>query len=174
MYVTLSEMISRFGAVEIIRATNDKTEASVSVDLLAEYAEDPTAVETTPDLLAVVRAVDQAVHDAESVALSHLSELYRDSHGLTAETAPRALIKVTADLARYYLHDNRATERVKDAHDAAMEWLQTAARGRLGLGRNAVGEDPRRSGGPSIVQRNSLPSRVFEPGMEDRFVNGTF
>lgn len=179
MYLPFHIFVRRVGAREVVRATNDRwtdaTEPALTAELEAYVAAlergDPPPEPSEP-LSAVIGEVTEAIRDAESFALSHLGSLYPTSRTMTYETAPRSLIKATVTVARFYLHDNRATERVRQDYETAAEWLNTAAKGRISLGPAPEGqEDQRRAGSPLIVDRSQLPSRVFPDG-DDRYVDG--
>ncbi len=69
---------------------------------------------------------------------------------------PVALVAVECELARYWLFDDAAPDRVKDGYDQAIAWLKDVAAGRALLALPAAGEDSV-SGSPSW----EAPDRLF-------------
>ena len=55
---------------------------------------------------------------------------------------PVALMATAGDLARYWLYDDAAPERVREAYEDALAWLREVAAGRIGLNLPATGANP--------------------------------
>lgn len=109
-YATQSQMVERFGALELIQLT-DRAE---------------------PLTGAIVAAVlDAALLDADQEIDSYL----RGVRALPlAEPIPERLVRVACDLARYHLYDDRAPEGVRTRYQDAIRWLRDVAAGKAALG----------------------------------------
>lgn len=107
-YATLSDLIARFGEREIVDLT-DRTG---------------------------VGAVDEAIAQAAlDEAASMIDGYLRDRYALpVAAPVPAVLARIACDLARFYLAAERATEEMRDRHDAARRLLADIASGRVRLG----------------------------------------
>ena len=133
-YATKQDLIDRFGEMELKQLT-DRVNTP------------PTTIDDT----AVTRALD----DATGLADSYLGKQY----ALPLSVTPDRLIKVVADVARYYLHGKRADKDspIARAHDEALAWLKDVARGLVAL--DAEGVVPAQSGGGSVKAKPA--DRVF-------------
>lgn len=77
---------------------------------------------------------------------------------------PPVLTAVACELARYWLFDDAAPERVKDGYDQAMAWLKDVAAGRFTLNAPLVGDESA-AGSPAW----RAPTRLFTAATLDRF-----
>ncbi|MDG4595482.1 MAG: DUF1320 domain-containing protein [Candidatus Contendobacter sp.] len=68
------------------------------------------------------------------------------------------IVAVAGDLARYYLYDDAVPERVQKAHDDAVAWLKSAARGDVILIGAAGPETATAQPGPPAY---AAPARTF-------------
>lgn len=106
-YATQQDLSDRFGASELAQLT-DRTAG------------------TTIDVTVVARALSDA--DAEIDA--YLGARY----ALPLTTVPSVLARVAADIARYRLHEDRATESVRTRYEDAVTFLKRVAAGDVQLG----------------------------------------
>lgn len=116
-YAQKSDLIDRFGERELVQLT-DRTHTPPS----------------TVDDVVVGRALD----DAAGLIDGYLGKVY----ALPLASIPANLIKLSADIARYYLHGKSADKdsAVTRAHGEAIAWLKDVAAGRVQL--DAGGEVP--------------------------------
>lgn len=133
-YATQQDLVDRFGATELIQLT-DRTNTPVS----------------TIDSVVVNRALD----DASAFIDTYLTKVAR----LPLDVVPAALVRLTADIARYYLHGKAAEKDgpVERAYNDAADWLRDVSRGLVEL--STGGETPPPAGGGSV--KSSAPGRVF-------------
>lgn len=106
-YATQTDLVERFGATELAQLT------------------DPVAG-TTINTTTVARALTDA--DAEIDA--RLAQRY----ALPLASTPVVLVRVAADLARYFLWDARASEQVRNRYKDAIGLLNQIASGAVTLG----------------------------------------
>lgn len=59
-----------------------------------------------------------------------------------AAPVPMTLVATAGDLARYWLYDDAAPERIREAYEDAIAWLRDVAAGRIGLNLPATGANP--------------------------------
>lgn len=132
-YCTQQNMIDRFGNDELAELTDRQ-----------QLGEIDTAV------------LDAAIADATADIDMYLAVRYT----LPLGVVPGFLTRLSCDIARYYLYDGSAPERVKDANDAAMKLLHSIARGEIDLN---VGEA---SAGAGDVVLYENDSRVFDESQD--------
>lgn len=114
-YATQQDLEDRFGSQEIVELTNRAGGATIDTDVVSE-----------------------ALDDADATINGYLSTRY----SLPLSPVPSNLVRFAADIARYFLHEDRATEGVKARYDAAIAWLKDVATGKAGLGTDASGSAP--------------------------------
>lgn len=139
MYTRAADLITRFGEKELIELTDRTGQGVLDMAVL-----------------------DKAIADAGALIEGYL----RNAYSLPLASIPAELNRVCADLARYFLMDDRATDQVKMRRDDAMSWLKDVSAGRasLGLGIDiATGQmvdSPVATGGGVSFQASP---RVFNP-----------
>lgn len=133
-YATLQDLIDRFGQNELIQRT-DRTNKPAS----------------TIDQIVVQRALD----DATALINGYLAKLYT----LPVSPVPDVLVKVTADVARYYLHGSAVDKDgpVAAAHAQGLKWLRDVSTGLVQL--ETAGVAMPQAGGGQV--RTSGPDRVM-------------
>lgn len=133
-YVTKQQLIDRFGERELIQLTDRANRPATTVD------------ETV---------VAEAIRDAEAVVDGYVGKVYQ----LPMTSAPAVLTKISADIARYYLHGKAADKDgpVHRAYSEAIAWLKDVSRGLVQI--DADGVAPAAAGGGSI--RAKPADRVF-------------
>lgn len=141
-YAALQDLIDRFGQTELVQLT-DRTNVP------------PTTVDET--------VVDRALDDADAMIDSYLGGRY----ALPVSSTPDALVKVAADLARYFLHGKAADKDspVTAANNQAIAWLVNVSKGLVVL--EIAGKEAPQQGGGSV--RSKAPCRVFTRDSLRRF-----
>ncbi|TXN60893.1 DUF1320 domain-containing protein [Methylobacterium sp. WL6] len=109
-YAQKSDLIERFGELELVQLT-DRTHKPQST------------VDDVP--------VDRALGDASALIDGYLGKVY----ALPLAGVPANLVKMSADIARYYLHGKAADKDspVTRAFGEAVAWLKDVAAGRVQL-----------------------------------------
>ncbi|WP_264047489.1 gp436 family protein [Methylobacterium flocculans] len=138
-YAQKSDLIERFGETELVQLT-DRTNKPASV------INDVT--------------VARALGDATSMIDGYVSKVY----ALPLASVPEHLVKLTADVARYYLHGKAADKDspVTRAYSEAVTWLKDVALGRVKLDDGGVtppaaeGSAGRVTGSRPVFTRDSL------------------
>ena len=96
-YAVKQDMVDRFRATELIQLTD--------VDSVANAIDDTV--------------LDRALDDADAEIDGYLAGRYT----LPLATVPRVLTNIACDIARYRLHDDRATEQVTTRYRDAIRLL---------------------------------------------------
>lgn len=109
-YCTQQDMIDRFGSDELVELT-DRTQLG-EID---------------------VAVLNAAIADATGDIDMYLSVRY----ALPLTVTPAVLTRLCCDIARFYLHGHAPPDTVSDRHGAAIDLLQSIAKGDIDL---AVGE----------------------------------
>ena len=84
---------------------------------------------------------------------------------LPLATVPKVLNTVACDIARYFLYEDAAPERVRQAYDDALRWLRDVAAGKFLLPMDPLADGPLAPGPPAY----SAPPRVFSAETLARF-----
>ena len=105
-YTTQSELVERFGEDELIQMTD----------------KDGSAGAIVPGV------VDKAITDADTKINSYVAVEY----ALPLPEVP-SLVGIASDIARFELHENRATDEVIDRYIEAIKWLEGIAKGSIKL-----------------------------------------
>lgn len=108
-YATQQDLIDRFGERELIELTDRAKPATGAID---------------------VTVVGKALTDADHEINARVAPRY----AVPLSPAPDIIVRRAADIARYFLHGNRATDQVGDAYAAAIAFLKDVAAGRAALG----------------------------------------
>ncbi len=105
-------------------------------------------------LLGADRTADAVLARADSAIDGYLAGRYA-----TPLTAPPPVIVATAcDLARYWLFDDAAPERVRQAYTDAVTWLKDVAAGKFVLALSLAAAETVAVGAPDFA----APDRVFD------------
>jgi phage gp36-like protein len=140
-YCTKQDLIDRFSERELIQLT-DRTNSPAS---------------TIDDVV-----VDRALGDATALIDGYLGKVYT----LPLATIPEMLVKLSADIARFYLH-GKGVEKdspIRTAYNDAVAYLRDVAKGLIQLIDVGSGDTPPAAGGgqvqvispPKIFSRDSL------------------
>jgi phage gp36-like protein len=131
-YATQADLVDRFGADELVQLTN-------------------RAGGNTIDAAVVARALA----DADGFIDPYLSQRY----AVPVSPVPAGLVKIAADIARFYLHGKAATETVRQAYEDAVKLLQEIGRGLASLPGAAP---PSGASSPAGSPAFSASPRVFD------------
>lgn len=141
-YITPSDLVTRFGAEELAQVADRGTPRLVTAELLAAVAGGADMsgwgsgdVEAVG---AVMASIDQAIEDAQSAIDGYLSSRY----STPMPTPPAVVKRLACDIARYYLHDDRATETIQKRYDAALAFFRDVSAGKVSLGPEAATAAP--------------------------------
>ena len=94
--ITQADLVERFGAEEIARLSDHDEYRTINAAVVAK-----------------------AIADAEAEVNSYLAPV-----GLVGITPPKALVLKACDIARYYLHEDGATEIVRERYRKAFRLLK--------------------------------------------------
>jgi len=119
-YCTVQDLIDRFGETEILELTD--RDQSGAVDEVA---------------------ANGAIEDASAEVDGYIGSKY----SLPLDSPPAVLTRIAADIARYRLHDNLATEEVRKRYDDALRFLKSVGKGEISLG---VADPPSTTGSPMV------------------------
>lgn len=106
-YCTAQDMIDRFGEDEVIQLTDRARQGIIDDGVL-----------------------DRALSDAQAEVDGYLAARYP----LPLASVPPVLVRVSADITRYYLFDRAATDQVESRYKAAVALLRDISAGRVTLG----------------------------------------
>ncbi len=133
-YATQADLDQRFGAAELIRLTDRATPRTGQID---------------------AAVVARAIADAEAEINGYLQGRY----ALPLASVPAVLVRVTSDIARYYLYDDAATDQVRDRYKDSVALLKGIADGRVSLGLDQAAVQVKDSSGAKVSENS--PTRVF-------------
>jgi len=146
-YIAPLDLLTRFGAEELAQVADRGTPRLVTPELLASAiggADLATWASADADAVgAALATIDTAIVDAESAVDGYLSGRY----ATPMPTPPAAVKRMAADIARYYLYDDHATETVQKRYDAAIAYFRDVSNGKVSLGPEAQAGTPVSGGG---------------------------
>lgn len=140
MNITSADLLNSIDPDELAGVATPKPHRPVDVDLLrltilgsarTDYDSADTDIADK-----ALTAIDDAVNRANSVIESMLAKY------LPIDTPTPMLKGIAVDLARYYLHDVRASAEIEKRHDAAMSLLE-----KMAVGKIVIGTDNTETGG---------------------------
>tara|TARA_R100001129_G_scaffold173048_1_gene144165 strand:+ start:341 stop:772 length:432 start_codon:yes stop_codon:yes gene_type:complete len=133
-YVTQQQLIDRFGEKELIQLTDRVNRPATTID---------------------DTVVDGAIADAVALVDGYVGKVYK----LPVSPVPTVLTRMSADIARYYLHGKSADKDgpVHRAYLEAVAWLKDVSKGLVSIDADGVVSAP--AGGGSI--RAKTGDRVF-------------
>lgn len=140
-YATQQDLIDRFGTTELAQLT------------------DPVAG-TTIDTTVVARALADADADIDTRLAAY--------YVLPLAAVPAVLVRVAADLARYYLWDVRATDQVRNRYKDAIALLDKIGKGDVQLPGNAL----LTLGSAAVAVAVRTSDRQFSTALLDTFAPG--
>lgn len=149
--MTVLDMIQRYGADELAQRGDRSLPRLVSAELFASAAagEDISAFPENEQAAALdaVAVVSQSVADAVSTVDGYLSARY----AVPLVPVPAAVLRVTGDIARYYLYEDMATETIIERYRRAIAWLRDIAAGKVNLGDAEATPSPASGGTARMV-----------------------
>lgn len=131
-YATQQDLVDRFGEQELVELTNREGGDTVDAAVVAK-----------------------ALADADAMVDTYLAGRY----AVPVSPAPPLLVRLAADIARFFLHGKAATESVRQAFDDALTMLQQISAGRASLPDAAPPGGASVTGSPAYI----APDRVFSP-----------
>lgn len=131
-YATQQDLVDRFGADELVQLTNRAGGATIDAAVVAK-----------------------ALADADALIDPYLAGRY----AVPISPAPPLLVKLCADVARFFLHGKAASESVRQAYDDALKMLAEISRGLASLPGAAA---PAGSASPAGSPTFTAPARVFD------------
>lgn len=138
-YLTLDDLIRRFGRDEMLGIAEDKDDES----------------RDAIDQVKVADAIQDAVGEIDSA-------LAGGGYRLPLASVPPLLTAYGCDIARYRLYDNRATDQVTKRYDDAIKALRLVANGTLKLGLPKVDDEVTSAGTVTMEPgRRHFPGGVF-------------
>lgn len=135
-YAVKADMVGRFGEQEIIDLTDRAEPRSNGID---------NAV------------LAKALSDADSEINGYIGTRYL----LPITTPPADIVRTACDIARYRLHDDKATEEVRQRYEDARSWLRDVAKGAVVL--------LDASGTPLPAPVEAIPGAALAPTKTIRF-----
>ena len=142
-YATQQQLADRYGARELVQVT--------------DKAQPPTGAVNTA-------TVDRALADADSEIDSRLGLRYA-----VPLTAPPAIVlDVACRIARYKLHEDRATEKVRNDYQDAIKFLDSVAAGRAILPGVTVPQGDSAEGVNTSAAAVRAPEPVFTGALLER------
>ncbi len=132
-YATLQNLIDRFGEDELLRLSDHAGNGAIDANV-----------------------VDGKLADADAEIDGYLAGRYT----LPLQTVPEALRRIACDVARYHLHDDRATEQVTKRYDDAIKFLRMVSKGDVQLGVDTGGNSPVVSAAPDYYSEAPVFDRA--------------
>jgi phage gp36-like protein len=158
-YLTPADLVARFGAEEIAQVADRSTPREVTPELLLlALADDPLTGWAASDVAAVTAAkalLLTTIDDAQSAIDAYLSGRYTTP----LASVPLVIRRMVADVARYYLHGDRASDPIIKAYDAAMGLCRDISTGKVSFGADVVDSPKGGAGGVEMVSSTRLWSR---------------
>lgn len=122
-YATQQDLVDRFGTDELVQLSNRAGGDTIDAAVVAKH-----------------------LADADSMIDTYLAARY----AIPVTPSPPLLVKLAADLARFFLHGKSATETVRDAYQDAVKVLQEIARGLAVVPGASTPAGPSPSGAPAV------------------------
>ena len=141
-YATQQDLIDRFGEEELVQLTARAGGSTIDATVVAK-----------------------ALADADAEIDSYLAARYT----LPLVTVPEVVARLAADMARFYIYDDRATEQVSKRYDNAVKLLKSIASGAVTLGVDSQNAQPVTEGGAQIDAND----RVFTSGRPSKGTSGS-
>lgn len=136
-YAGVQDLVERYGEREVIELTDRDRHGEID-EAVAE----------------------RALTDATAEIDGYLAARY----ALPLEHVPVVLVRLCADLARYYLFDDHAPEQVSERYKAAVEMLRRISTGQVALGVSDQGERPETADGAEMESGGRIWDRTDSKG----------
>lgn len=157
-YLVIADLIARFGADELTQRADRAVPRLVTPAMLIAFVAGDTSG-LGSDELAAVEAVAATLQGVIGDAVSTVDGYLAARYALPLSPVPASVSRYTADIARYYLYDDNATETIQKRYDAAMAYLRDVASGKAALGSAENAELPAQN--PARLVQVSARPRVF-------------
>lgn len=115
-YCTQQDLITRYGQDELIQLSDKQQNLGVIDE-------------------SVVAA---AIADADSLIDGYVGSRFPNQ----VNPYPRSLVRISCEIARYYLYENIVPDDVKDRYNEAVKSLKAISKGEISIGTNSEGEKP--------------------------------
>lgn len=164
-YATAADLITRFSPEEIaqraapegVRVKAALLQLTISAGVRTAYSSDEIAAADA----ALVR-LNKAISDAQADVDARLAKRFK----VALDPVPRILVRITCDLARYYLYDD-AVEKdtlIDRRYKAALDTLDQIAAGDVKIGEDqepaaapaAQSDTAQTTGSPRVFTRDNL------------------
>jgi phage gp36-like protein len=140
-YATQQDLVDRFGATELKQLTDPAAGATIDATVVA-----------------------RALADADAEIDTRLAAYY----ALPLAVVPAVMVRVAADLARYYLWDARATDQVRNRFKDAIGLLDKIGSGAVQLPGAAL----LTLGSSAVAVAARAPAQQFSSALLDAFAPG--
>jgi len=164
MYASAVQLLDRYSADEIAQRADASipplvygellTKAATGADLSDYSAEEQAAAG------AALAKVNRKLQDADQTINSYLGGRYQ----LPLTNAPEVLERIAAQLARYFLYDDTATEQIANLYKDSIKFLESVAHGKVQLGPADSGAVAQPSAGAEMVSDSLVFSRRNSEG----------
>lgn len=159
MYITAAQLLQRFGARELAQSATPDDQVVVDTVLLRLViaAGDTTGFSSDDVAIAeeALARIEEIIADAGQVIDMHLRRRYT----LPLSPVPTSLVRVAGDLCRYLLVEDRATDEIRNRHEAALKLLKSLADGSVTLGADDPAPATGSGGAPQVTKADSVFSR---------------
>ncbi|WP_036204735.1 phage protein Gp36 family protein [Marinobacter sp. MCTG268] len=122
-YASQADLVERFGERELVNLTDRSGTGSIDSSVLTV-----------------------ALEDASAEIDGYLAARYQ----LPLTSVPTVLVRVCADIARYFLHDDNQGDVVEARYKSAVALLKQLASGQVSLGLSDSGESPESNDGAEM------------------------
>lgn len=155
-YCTRDDMIARFGLEEIRRllVRNLAGDEQSTYGGGGTYDGSGNADGLSP---AAEARLDSIIADATAEVDGYLAGRY----SLPVTPLPSVLVRLTCDIARYFLYDDAAHEQVEKRYDNAIAFLKAVAKGQVALGLDDQGSKVVPTDGAHIESAGNVFARGF-------------
>lgn len=164
MYASAAQLLARYSAEEIAQRADLSVPPLVYGELLSEAANGADLGSYTAEEQAAAQAalerVERALEDARQTIDSYLGGRYQ----LPLSNAPEVLERIAGQLARYFLHDDAATEQIANLYKDSLKFLESVASGRVQLGPASSGATAQPSAGAEMVSGGRVFGRDASRG----------
>jgi phage gp36-like protein len=134
MYLTAAELMERFDESELAQVAPPRSMSRVDPQLFrAVILEEDTSAWAQDEIDAAeagVKRIDEAISDAGQEVDGYIGHRYK----LPSSPVPTLIKRLAANIARYHLHDDAATEDIQRRYKDAIRTLETVRDGRMSLG----------------------------------------
>ncbi|MBF0415599.1 MAG: DUF1320 domain-containing protein [Magnetococcales bacterium] len=159
-YATPEQMLIRFGAREMAQMATPDDAVVVDLNLMRLTVTNGDRSAFDLDAIAVAdRALDRilfALNEADAAINSYLNGRYRLP--LASDLVESSCLPgLCCDIARYFLHDSKATDTVSRRYDDATRWLRDVAAGKAVLGAETDTAAPQSGAGMPEFTTNPTP-----------------